>query len=184
MVDLADKNRAMSMILRPVMLASVELGQSVPCDFFDEYGNLLLRRGSTISDSVHRVLVGRRLFCRAIEAEAFSSIDPLATLTDVGETLFMVDAMVAEGNFVDTEVFTELAGALHANWLLDPDACIGFTRMAYPASPSVTQVILTALFAAELGCAHAFTRHEIIELVGAALTMNLGRMAFHDEMAA
>jgi hypothetical protein len=175
---------AMPEILRPVMLAATDLGTRVPCDFFDMYGNLLLCEGIPVDDSVYRVLVGRRLFCRAAQAQEFFPLDPLVALTDVGETLSMVDAMVAVGDFVDAGICKELATALHTNWLLDPDACIGFTRVAYPASPSVCQAVLAALFAAELGSAHAFTRHEIIELVGAALTMNLGSMGFHDEMAA
>ncbi|GHT81353.1 hypothetical protein AGMMS49543_03710 [Betaproteobacteria bacterium] len=173
-----------SLVLRPVIFASAEPWKRVPCDFFDMYGSLLLRQGAPINDAAYRVLIGRRLFCRALEAEVFSPVDPLFTLAEIGETLSMVDAMVGAGDFVDVGCCAELAEAVYDNWQLDPDACIGFTRLAYPASASVTQSMLAALFAAELGSAHAFTRDEIIGLVGAALTMNLGSMRFHNEMAA
>ncbi|MDR2261692.1 MAG: hypothetical protein LBE06_12340 [Azoarcus sp.] len=171
-------------ILRPVMLSPARIGESAPCDFFDGNGSLLLRQGVLISESVQEKLSSRRLFCDAGQAGAISSDDPLRALTGVGETLSMLDAIVRAGGKPSAGICMELAGSLFESWRFDPDACIGFARVGNLGSPSVCQTILAALFAAELGNAHAFTRYELIELIGAALTMNLGSMELHDEMAA
>jgi hypothetical protein len=181
---LRDRVMPGSTILRPVMLSPARIGEAAPCDFFDGNGSLLLRQGALISENVQEKLSNRRLFCDAGQAGTISSDDPLRTLTGVGEALSMLDAIVGTGGKLSAGVCMELAGNLFESWRLDPDACIGFARVGNPGSPSVCQTILAALFAAELGSAHAFTRHELIELIGAALTMNLGSMELHDEMAA
>jgi hypothetical protein len=173
-----------AMILRPVMLSPARIGEISPCDFFDGNGSLLLRQGVLISKNLQKQLGNRRLFCDAAQAVAVSTDDPLQALTDAGEALSMLDMPTNAGSQHDVDVYRSLAESIHTAWQLDPDACIGFARMANPGSPSVCQAILAALFAAELGSAHAFTRHELVELIGAALTMNLGSMALHDEMAA
>jgi hypothetical protein len=170
-------------ILRPVTLSPELVGQRAPCNFFDENNNLLLRHGGVINKAVLIRLGNRRLFCDARQAARISNDNPLRALANAGETLVMLDAMVVAGNKVDVETCVSLAETLYSSWLLDPDACIGFVRMAFPGSPSVCQVMLAALFIAELGNAHAFTRHELIDLIGAALLMNLGSMALHDQMA-
>ncbi|MDR3086386.1 MAG: hypothetical protein LBU45_00290 [Azoarcus sp.] len=172
-----------STILRPVMLSPARIGEISPCDFFDANGSLLLRQGVLISENVQKQLGNRRLFCEPDQAAMISTDNPLRSLAEVGETLAMFDATtLAEGRF-DAGICLKLAETIYASWQLDPDACIGFSRVANPGSPSVCQVILAALFVAELGNAHAFTRHELIDLIGAALTMNMGSMALHDEMA-
>ncbi|MDR2031931.1 MAG: hypothetical protein LBP86_06710 [Azoarcus sp.] len=171
-------------ILRPVMLSPARIGEIAPCDFFDGNGSLLLRQGALISENVQKKLSNRSLFCDAEQAGTISSDDPLRALTGVGEALSMLDATAGTGGAFSAGICLELAGTLFESWRLDPDACIGFARVGNPGSPSVCQTILAALFVAELGSAHAFTRHELIDLIGAALTMNLGSMELHDEMAA
>ncbi|MDR1462341.1 MAG: hypothetical protein LBI68_04285, partial [Azoarcus sp.] len=117
------------------------------------------------------------------QATAILADNPLQALADAGKTLLMLDEGVMTGGSFDAGAGQELAESIHNAWQLDPDACIGFMRTANPGSSSVCQTILAALFVAELGQAHAFTRDELVELIGAALTMNMGSMALHDEMA-
>ncbi|MDR1422998.1 MAG: HD domain-containing protein [Azoarcus sp.] len=169
---------------RPVMLSPARIGDISPCDLFDGNGNLLLRRGALISENVQKQLGSRRLFCTSAAAASFSMKDPLRALIDAGAALNRLDAKAGKGRKPDAAACRELAEVIHESWRLDPDACIGYARIANPGTPSVCQALLAALFAAELGSAHTFTRHELVDLIGAALTMNIGSMALHDEMAA
>jgi len=170
-------------ILRAVMLSPAYVGTAAPCDFFDGNGNLLLREGALVSENIQKKLGSRRLFCNAQQATAILTDDPLRALAGIGRKLSMTDAAIAANGRFSVEACEELAESVYSIWQFDPDACIGFMRVSSPSTPSVCQAILAALFVAELGVAHAFTRHEVISLIGAALTMNLGSMALHDEMA-
>jgi hypothetical protein len=170
-------------ILRPVMLSPARIGEIAPCDFFDGNGSLLLRKGALISENLQKQLGNRRLLCDAAQATTILTGNPLQALADAGKVLLTLDAAVRMGSNFDAEACRKLAESIHNAWQLDPDACIGFMRTANPGSSSVCQTILAALFVAELGKAHAFTRDELVELIGAALTMNMGSMALHDEMA-
>ncbi|MCL1824791.1 MAG: hypothetical protein FWG26_02430 [Betaproteobacteria bacterium] len=170
-------------ILRAVTLSPALIGTIAPCDFFDGNENLLLREGALISENIQKKLGNRRLFCNAQQATAILTDDPLRALVAIGKKLSLADAALSTNDSFSVEVCEELAESIYLNWQFDPDACIGFMRVANPGAPSVCQTILAALFVAELGVAHAFTRHEVISLIGSALTMNLGSMALHDEMA-
>lgn len=171
-------------ILRPVSLPSSLIGKPAPCDFFDARGTLLLREGGLINLTAGSADQGRRLFCRAAQAARVSNVDPLRTLHDVGECLSMLDELVAADRLVSAGEFIDLSRHCYEAWRLDPDACIGFARLARFDRPSVCHSVLVALFAAELGEAHGFGEAELIDLIGAALTMNLGSMRMHDTMNA
>ena len=162
------------------MLSPSHIGTVAPCDFFDGGGNLLLREGGLISESVQKKLGNRRLFCDARQATAILTDDPLRALADIGEALSTFDAVASASGKLNAVACAELAEIVYSNWQLDPDACIGYMRVSSPGTPSVCQAILAALLIAELSSAHAFTRHEVIDLIGTALTMNLGSMALHD----
>jgi hypothetical protein len=170
-------------ILRAVALSPAYIGDISPCDFFDGNGILLLREGALISENIQKKLGSRRLFCNAQQASAILTSDPLHALVDIAGKLSLTDTALSTGGGFSVEACTELAESVYTNWQFDPDACIGFMRVASLGTPSACQAILAALFVAELGIAHAFTRHEVIDLIGSALTMNLGSMALHDEMA-
>jgi len=161
----------------------MHIGIVAPCDFFDGNGNLLLCEGALISENIHKKLYNRRLFCNAQQATAILTDDPLHALAVVSKKLSVADAELSVNGSFDVEACEGLAKSVYSNWQFDPDACIGFMRVASPGTPSACQAILAALFVAELGVAHAFTRHEVIDLIGSALTMNLGSMALHDKMA-
>jgi hypothetical protein len=170
-------------ILRAVLLSPATIGTIAPCDFFDGNGSLLLREGMLISENIQKKLGNRRLFCNARQITAIMTGDPLHALTVIGKKLSVADAALSTNGIFSVEACKELAESVYLSWQFDPDACIGFMRVANPGTPSVCQAILAALFVAELGVAHAFTRHEIVSLIGSALTMNLGSMVLHDEMA-
>jgi hypothetical protein len=170
-------------ILRAVTLSPALIGTVAPCGFFDGNGNLLLQEGALISENVQKKLGNRRLFCNAQQATSLLTEDPVRALAAIGKKLSGVDAALDADSKLSAGACEELADTLYVSWLFDPDACIGFMRVSSPGSSSVCQSILAALFIAELGIAHAFTRHEVVNLIGSALTMNLGSMVLHDKMA-
>ena len=170
-------------ILRAVSLPPVYIGTVAPCDFFDGNGSLLLREGAMISENIQEKLEKRRLFCNAQHTTAILTDDPLHTLVIIGRKLSVADAVLNANGSFSVDMCDDLAESVYLSWKFDPDACIGFMRVANPSTPSVCQAMLAALLVAELATAHAFTRHEVIELIGSALTMNMGSMALHDEMA-
>ena len=180
----AEDSIMLDSILRPVPLSGTLFGKPAPCDFFDARGNLLLREGVTISESMGPAIAARRLYCRAAHAERVTTADPIRTLRDVGEALSMLDELLMAGRRVQAEAFHDLAAEAFAAWTLDADACIGFARMVRFDRPSVCQAVLAALFAAEVGQAQGLAQQDLVHLVGAALTMNLGSLRLHDDMAA
>lgn len=171
-------------IMRPVMVSPGLVGQPAPCDFFDARGTLLLREGGAISATMGHHSATRRLYCRASQAARVSNAAPLSALRDVGEALSTLDELAGSGAGATADGFLSLADETHKVWSQDPDACIGYARIVQFDRPSVCHAILTALFVAELGSAHGFVKQELVDLIGAALTMNLGSLSLHDEMAA
>ncbi|AUL99419.1 hypothetical protein B4966_03945 [Rhodocyclaceae bacterium] len=173
-----------SAILRPIML-SPELGdRPAPFDLFDERGNLLLRQGLTLGASIFTSATRRRFYCRAESAAPSSTPTPPRTLQDAGEALAVLERLVVSDHSPTADTFIDLAEQYHAAWRFDPDACIGLARLARPVSPAIGQLMLAALFAAEIGDAHGLPQQAVSHLVGAALTMNLGSLALHDQMYA
>ncbi|THF64206.1 HD-GYP domain-containing protein [Pseudothauera rhizosphaerae] len=171
-------------LLRPIVLPPGLAGRPAPCDLFDERGTLLAREGSPLSPRAMDAPHLRRLYCRAGQVPQLAQPAPLRVLRDVGETLAMLDALLQSGHPPAADAFTELAVHCHAAWRFDPDACIGYARLARPISPAVGHVLLAALFAAEIGDAHGLPQDSVLDLIGAALTMNLGSHALHDRMHA
>lgn len=169
-------------ILRPVTLTPSLVGKPAPCDFFDARGTLLLREGSEISEAMRTAPGTRRVYCRASQALRISSANPLRTLRDIGEALSMLEELAVSGAPLGSAEFLSLASETYGVWMQDADACIGYARMVQFDRPSVCHAVLTALFVAEIASAHGFVRQEITEVIGSALTMNLGSMRLHDDM--
>lgn len=173
-------------ILRPVALPSHFAGRPAPCDFYDERGMLLLRAGVKISAGAthasYAAPTARRLYCQAGQAERIPPADPIAGLLGAADTLSKLDGLLERRAQVTQLKFFELAEALYHSWLTDADACLGYARLARFDRPSVNQVILAALFAAELASAQGLPARDVVIAIGAALTMNLGSMRLHDAM--
>lgn len=166
-------------LLRPVALPPHLLGGPAPCDFFNARGTLLLRAGATIGATGG----SRRFFCPARHANRISPVNPLAGLDSIAHRLeSLVDALEGGGQGRAGE-WVRLAETLLALWGADADACIGYARVAGNQRASVAHGLRVALFSAEMGAANGLGEADMLAVVGAALTMNLGSMALHDTMA-
>lgn len=169
-------------ILRPVALPSRLMGHPAPCDFFDARGVLLLKAGAPIALRSEHTPQARRIFCKASYANRISPADPIAQLRDIADRLSALAEQVEYGEETVAQDYLDLARRLHEVWVLDADACIGYARLVHSSRPSVCQVVLAALLAAELGSANGLPQAALMNIIGAALTMNLASMALHDEM--
>lgn len=169
-------------ILRPVVLPNHLIGQPAPCDFFDARGTLLLRAGAPVSPLAARDQQQRHLYCSAAQANRFAPDNPIAQLHDVAAALATLADDIDCDDDPAAEDFIRLAHALHELWQQDADACIGYMRLAHFHRPSVCHAIHAALLAAELGAANGMAPAAMLNVIGAALTMNIGNMGLHDRL--
>lgn len=170
--------------LRPVVLPPELLGQRAPCDLYNALGVLLVRAEAIIGFSVRHPLRPTRVFCSARHAARISDFDPLAELGRIGQTLAEIAERLSHDEHVSPAELTGLTRAVHDAWALDADACLGYARLCRPGRPSICHVVHVALLAAELAAAHRLERERIDSIVGGALTMNVAKLALHDEMHA
>lgn len=173
----------LSTILRPVALPPDLIGQPAPCDLFDARGTLLLRQGASISlraETPHRPCT---VFCAAEQAERISPADPIGRLREIGMALGQLADAAVQGGVVAAEDFRDLARCTYEVWQLDADVCLGYVRLVQFDRASVCHAIHAALLVAELATANGLPDHMVVEVMGAALTMNLASMGLHDDMA-
>lgn len=170
--------------LRPLVLPPTLDGLPAPCDLFDAHGTLLLRAGHPLATALLNASASRRVYCQAQRVPHFARQAPLRTLRDVGEALALIETLLDSGSGPRAEELLDLAAQCHAAWRFDPDACIGYARLARPPAAAAGHVLLAALFVAEIGHAHGLPAQRVEHLIGAALTMNLGSLALHDTMHA
>ncbi len=171
-----------SNLYRPVILSSALIGHPAPCDIFSARGALVVKTGSVISQRAHDLMQPQHIFCQAEQAHHISTLDPTEELKRVSRALSAISERVVHDASVTSGELIALARQLLEVWFLDADACLGFARLSKYGPPSVCHEIHAALLAAELASAHGF-KHDMIEnVIGAALTMNLAKLALHDEM--
>lgn len=169
-------------ILRPVTLPRSLLGSTAPCDLFNARGTLLLRSGAPIPPHVESSRHRNRVFCLASHAEQISAADPVGDLKKLAARLSALAEKIEFRQPASARGLIELAEGLFALWSQDADACLGYVRRVRVARPSVHHAVHAALLAAELAAATGSSRPATLNLIGAALTMNVGSMILHDEM--
>ena len=178
-----DENSALlARIHRPVTLPNELTGQRAPCDIFSARGTLMVKGGAVIPLRLQDPLQPLRIFCQAKEANRISDLDPFRELKRVSLALSKISERIARNESVSSGELVALARQVFELWFLDADACLGYARLAKFGQPSVCHVIHVALVAAELASASGFQRDMVESVIGAALTMNLAKLALHDEM--
>ena len=176
-------------ILRPVILPPELIGEIAPCNLFNARGMLLVKAGALIAPAIAMSAHARspaqtiRIFCAGEEAERISDFNPIAQLLDTGKALSAIDERITRNEHVSQDELIRLACDLHAIWSLDADACMGYARVHKFGRPSICHTLHVALIAAELAAANGMDRFQIINVIGGALTMNLAKLALHDEMS-
>ena len=175
-------------ILRPIILPHEMMGKTAPCDLFNSRGMLLVKGGAQIAPTLAVNVYARhptqpiRVFCRAAQADLISDFNPIEEMLEIGRVLSHIDERIVRNEHVSADELVRLACDLHAIWHLDADACLGYARLHKFGRPSICHTVHVALIAAELAAANGMDRFQIINVIGGALTMNLSRLALHDEM--
>lgn len=170
-------------MLRPVTLPASLLGAPSPCDLFNAQGTLLLRSGAPIPPHVGASRHRSRLFCQPSHADRITCDDPVGALHTLAAQLSELAERIEYRRANSARGFVALADALLTLWSQDADFCLGYVRRVRLQRPSVHHALHTALLAAELGAANGTPHGAVRTLVGAALSMNVGSMILHDELA-
>lgn len=164
-------------MLRPVQLDPALIGQPLPYDLYSESGVLLAGAGLCLADAAHfQKLAARTLYQRT--ASAGDSIQPLQRLREIATHTAKLLAGPQAG--LSEAELRLLARALIALFRIDPDACLGYPRIA-PVAPSGLNHDLHALFISiMLADQLEFTEARIESLASAALTMNIADLGLHE----
>ena len=179
---LVSDESVLNQIRRPVAIPTELIGRASPFDIFSARGTLIVKTGTPIPSRIQDSALPPRIFCQAQQANQISRFNPSVELIDASHDLAKIADRITRNEMVSSSELQSLAQRVFELWFLDADACLGYARLAKFGRPSVCHVIHTALIAAELASANSFKRDMIVSVMGAALTMNLAKLALHDEM--
>lgn len=166
-------------MLRPVQLDESLIGQPLPWDLYTESGVLVAGAGLTIGDRAHfEKLNARPLFLQS-QQEPHSS-HPLERLNALAEVCEAILPDPEPG--VLREALPRVIDDLLAVFDTDPDACLGYPRLARLARPSIQHGLRVLFVATLLARELEFDDAGLRALAGAALTMNLSALDVHDRL--
>jgi hypothetical protein len=166
-------------LLRPVHLDPSLIGQALPCDIFSESGVLLAGAGMLLADETQFNKLASRALYQQTEAGS-DSIQPLQRLGELAKHTASLLAGPEQG--LSEEELRLLARAFLALFRADPDACLGYPRLA-PVAPASLSHSLQVLFTAVLLADRLdFSDEQTESLAAAALTMNMADIPLHERM--
>jgi HD-GYP domain-containing protein (c-di-GMP phosphodiesterase class II) len=164
-------------LLRPVQLDPALIGQPLPYDLYSESGVLLAGAGMYLADETHFHKLAARTLYRHAEAEN-DSIQPLQRLREIATyTAKLLTGPQTENSAAELHL---LAQAFIALFRIDPDACLGYPRLAPVASPGLNHDLHALFISILLADQLDFTEQQTESLAAAALTMNIANMGLHD----
>jgi hypothetical protein len=166
-------------LLRPVHLDPSLIGQALPCDIFSESGVLLAGAGMLLADATQFNKLASRALYQQTEAGS-ESIQPLQRLGELAKHTASLLAGPQQG--LSEEELRLLARAFLALFRTDPDACLGYPRLA-PVAPACLSHSLQVLFTAILLADRLdFSDEQTESLAAAALTMNMADIPLHERL--
>lgn len=171
-------------LLHPVTLDQSVIGERLPWDLYTANGVLVARAGVRVLNAAHFAeLATRPLFRRHLDLnqESEENRDPSAELRRLMQAL--PDALKKSGapDF-------EYGLRRHVRTLMrfsqrNHDALLGLARLLPIGDPAVRHCLLVAVVAIHLGRQMAMPDRSIESLACAALTMNLGALRLHADLA-
>ncbi|OYY94725.1 MAG: hypothetical protein B7Y41_03900 [Hydrogenophilales bacterium 28-61-23] len=168
-------------LLRPIQLDPALIGRPLPRDLFSESGVLLAGAGMLLADEAHFQKLASRPLYQIAEVETNSESDrPPQRLHELGKYTASLLAGPRQG--LSEEELRLLARAFLALFRADPDACLGYPRLAPIAPPclahSLNVLFIAVLLADQLDLSEAQTE----SLAAAALTMNSADIPLHERL--
>lgn len=172
-------SRAELALLRPVQLDPALIGQPLPWDVFSESGVLLAGAGMLLADAAHF----QRLASRPLYQMAETDVRTAQPLLRLGELAKYTGSLLAgpEQGLTEEELRL-LARAFLAVFRVDPDACLGYPRIA-PVPPQYLYHCLHVMFVSVLLADRLdFSETQIESLAAAALTMHMADIPLHERL--
>lgn len=171
-------------LLHPVTLDRSVIGERLPWDLYTANGVLVARSGVRVLNAAHfGELSTRPLFRRHLDLnqESEENRDPSAELRRLMQAL---PESLQKAGAVDFEYGLRR----HARTLMrfsqrNHDALLGLARLLPMDDPAVRHCLLVAVVAINLGRQMEMADRNIESLACAALTMNLGALRLHAELA-
>lgn len=171
-------------MLRPVHLHPSLIGEPLPWNVFTEAGVLVAGAGMVVLNEAHfRKLVSRPLF-RETNPDDQDAGKPGINLLERLETLGReADALLTPPHTILlADQLHELLKALLKTLRADPEACLGYLRLAMFTRPSVQHSLHVLMVAVLLSDQLDLSDSQQLSLAGAALTMNLAVLELQDRL--
>jgi len=166
-------------VLHPVHLDPALIGQALPWDLFSESGVLLAGAGMVLADAAHfQNLAARRLY-RQTESGA-DSIQLLQRLGELAQHTASLLAGPEQG--LSEQGLRLLARVFVALYRIDPDACLGYPRLAPVAPPCLNHNLQMLFIAVLLADYLDFSEAQIESLAAAALTLDMADMPLQERL--
>lgn len=166
-------------MLRPIQLDPDLIGQTLPFDLYSESGVLLAGAGMLLADAAHfEKLAARPLYLQA--APGIETPQPLQRLSDIAAHTAKLLAGPEAG--LSEEELRLLSRAFVALYHTDPDACLGYPRLAPVGSDTLNHDLHVLFVAVMLAEYLEFSEAQCESLAAAALTMNMSDVALHERL--
>lgn len=166
-------------LLRPIQLDPALIGQTLPFDLYSETGVLLAGAGMLLADAAQfEKLASRPLYLQASPgSETPQLIQRLCDIaTHTTKLLASPEARMSE------EELRLLARAFVALYRIDPDACLGYPRLAPVGSTTLNHDLHVLFVAVMLADYLEFSEAQSESLAAAALTMNMSDIPLHERL--
>lgn len=166
-------------MLRPIQLDPALIGQTLPFDLYSETGVLLAGAGMLLADAAHfDKLAARPLYLQS--APGIETTQPLQRLSDIAAHTAKLLAGPEAG--LSEEELRLLARAFVALFRIDPDACLGYPRLAPVGSATLNHDLHVLFVAVMLADYLEFSEAQTESLAAAALTMNMTDIPLHERL--
>ncbi len=166
-------------LLRPVQLDPALIGQPLPWDVFSESGVLLAGAGMLLADAAHFQKLASRPLYQMAEA-ASENLQPLQRMNELAKYTAALLAGPEQG--LSEEELRLLAQAFLAVFRVDPEACLGYPRVAPVTPPSLFHCLHVLFVSVLLAERLDFSEAQIESLAAAALTMHMAEIPLHERL--
>jgi HD-GYP domain-containing protein (c-di-GMP phosphodiesterase class II) len=166
-------------LLRPVHLDPALIGQPLPYDLFSESGVLIASAGMLLADETQFNKLTIRPLYQTTEAdqEAFQTLDRLRELGT-----YTAARLAGPQASLSGEDLHLLGCAFLALFHTDPNACLGYPRLAPVAPPYLNHNLHVLFISAYLASFLEFSEAQTESLAAAALTMNIADIDLYDRL--
>jgi hypothetical protein len=172
---------AAMLTLQPIEIGPHVLDQALPYDLYNQNGVLLARGGTVIRDMERLAHLSAQRLYRPADHTCATSVSPLATLEAIARNYA---DLVTDGPRLDVDALASLAFKLRQLVQEHPEVCIGMAQRLPLSSLAQLHALFVAVMAVIMARHARLDGQQQINIVRAALAMNLVSMTLQDQLAA